>query len=158
MSDFNNTPPDAVALTDVTFDNTAPGATSIAGNTFDNVAPVPVSTATSTTVYYGRSSQAVPTEAQIKSDLLTTTKTTVAGNYVCGATGYKFLAVPANFAPPSTIRDMSTGFAVALAGSADGYTQTANSLPHLSVTVDGVSFRLYRSANTMGAELTLQVA
>lgn len=117
----------------------------------------PTSTARSTTIYYGSSANATLTEGQAKSDLFNTIRSSVVGNYACPASAYKYLAVPASMDAPSGIRDFSSGMAVMLAGSGDGYGNATNNLQHASLTIDGVVYRVYRSANQLGAALTLQV-
>lgn len=157
-STFSNTAPTAANIAGTSFDNTGASASSIAASGWNNTGATAPSTGSSTTVYFGRSANATLTEAQAKSDLSTTTRTAAAGTYVCGATGYKYLGIPAAMTAPTTIKDNSTGYGIPLAGSGDGFGQTTNGLSHASVEIDGVSYRLYRSANQLGSEITLLVA
>lgn len=155
---FSKVTADDETLSSGSYDNAAASAASLSLSGFDNAPAVSTSSASSTTIYYGKSSNANPTEGQAKSDLLSVVKDGPAGTYECAASGYKFLAVPASMTPPTTIRDNATGLAVTLAGSADGYGTTTGTLTHASLVIDGVSYRIYRSLFVIGGSLTLQVA
>lgn len=142
---------------ETTFTGVAAAPISIAGTAFTTTPPVPISTATSTTIYYGIAANATLTESQAKSALIPITKSAAAGNYVCAAGEYKYLAVPTSMTAPTAIRDLASGFAVQLAGAADGYANMTSNLNHASLSIDGVTYRVYRSANKLGAAVTLQV-
>lgn len=148
---------EAITIPGGTYDNTAAAAITIPGSTYDNTPAVPISMATSTTIYYGSAAQATLTEAQAKSSLLNTIQASVAGNYVCPAGEYKYLIVPASMTAPTAIRDLASGWGVQLAGTADGYANTTSNLTHASLSIDGINYRVYRSANKLGAAVTLQV-
>lgn len=125
---------------------------------YDNTPAVPISTASATTIYYGTSDLPTLTEGQAKSELLSRTQTSPAGTFVCLGLGRKYLAVPSSMSAPVAIRDQATGFAVPLAGADDGYTQTTSGLTHRSLSIDGVGYRLYRSANIINSDITLEIA
>lgn len=139
------------------FDDTGPFGVSLSAFGWDNSPAVGVSLATATIIYHGSSDEETLDEGQAKSDLSSTDRPGLAGNYVCGEGGYKYLLVPMGVDAPATIRDMSTGFAVLLAGEDEGYGNETNELTHASLVIDGVTFRVYRSLYTLGSDMTLQV-
>jgi len=130
----------------------------LVGLTFSNAPAVPISVASATTIYYGTAEYSAINEAQAKSELLSRMQATATGTFVCLGLGYKYLAVPAAMPAPSVIRDHATGFAMPLAAADDGYTQTTSGLTHRSLSIDGVGYRLYRSANQLNSDITLETA
>lgn len=140
------------------FDNTAAAEVVLSGMVFDNSPAVAPSTGSSTTIYYGSSPRTSLTEGQAKSELVAITQATAAGNFLCGVNGYKYLAIPSNMASPVSIRDLATGFSVPLAGTPDGYSQVSSGLNYASLVIDGVTYRVHRSASPVVAEITIQVS
>lgn len=155
---LRTTEPVVLGTTNLVFSFLAAFDEEIPAQGFDNTPAVPVSTASATTIYYGTAEYSAINEAQAKSELLSRTQATATGTFTCLGLGYKYLAVPAAMPAPSMIRDHATGFAMPLAAADDGYTQTTSGLTHRSLSIDGVGYRLYRSANQLNSDITLETA
>ena len=87
----------------------------------------------------------------------------VGNTYAFSATEYKYLAFPADFAPPSSFT--SGGFNIAMADSTDdpAFDNTANgySFQMLMITnIYGVetNYRIYRTENILGGSISIQVS
>jgi hypothetical protein len=130
----------------------------ITGIEFTNDPAIPISAASASTLYRGTSALATLTADQVKSVLSPSVGTSIAGTYALAAGGYKYFAFPATMGAPTAIRDASTPFALALAGVEDGYSESTNGLSHAVIEIDGVSYRVYRSLNTLGGSISLTVS
>lgn len=118
------------------------------GGTPEPPAPTPF------TVYYGRGTDTVLTEAQILA-LTSVSVTSQSGNYSYSAgSGYLYIAIP-NTRALSSVKIGS--FDVPLAGATEGYSGSANGLNYTTVTVSGTVYKLYRTYNTTAGAAVLRI-
>lgn len=113
--------------------------------------------------YYGANVAATVTEANIEAMSTNFPVTGIAGTYAFPAGGYKYICVPdALGGQINTILD-SGGFAVPMAGVAQGYTNVDGGGYHyqlVSVTnayAVVMNYRVYRTLNSLGGALTATV-
>lgn len=139
------------------FDNTAPESASLTIAGWDNSPAIGVTFATASLVYFGSSESETLDEGRAKSELSSVERPGLAGTYACAEGGFKYLLVPLGVDAATTIRDLATGINVFLAGEDEGYGTVTNELTHGSLVIDGISYRVYRSAYVLGAEINLQV-
>lgn len=115
-------------------------------------------------IYYGVSTAEHETEANI----VLMNKTLRGPNWKSGTWsidggGYKYIAVPDIYEKPLTIKEKETGFGLAVAADAAGYTDGASDIfshKELILTnVYGVSkvYRVYRSTNFLNSPINLLI-
>lgn len=88
------------------------------------------------------------------------TRASIGGDYSCSAGGYKWLVWPDSLGGPAEgtgIVDPSTGFAVSMAGSDEGFELSDNGWHYRIAAVSGVSCRVYRTRQAIGGPLQLRV-
>lgn len=102
--------------------------------------------------YWGRSSEQVLNEAQVKALARSGSFPGSAGIYPIDAgAGYWYFVVPESLPAPQTIKITSSGLDLALAQAPGqpAYNGNANGLFYAPVVVNGVPSRIYRSFNTL---------
>ena len=111
---------------------------------------------TTFSVYFGKAAGTSLNEAGILA-LSTSAVSFYPGAYsIPAGTGYAYFAIPTS--QPAASAFMVGIFPCPMAGSAEGYNDSANGINFKTVTVSGVSFRLYRSYNSMAGDITLTVS
>lgn len=107
------------------------------------------------TLYWGRSTNTTLTGAQIQALSNSASASIIArtNSYAAG-TGYLYFACP-DSEDPATM--MVGAFALALAGSGEGYASTSNGLTYTTVTVGSTLYRLYRTYNTLAGITSITI-
>jgi hypothetical protein len=107
-------------------------------------------------LYWGRSTNTTLTGVQIQALSSSASVSSVSRtvSYVAG-TGYLYFACPDSEDPTSM---MVGAFALALAGSVEGYASTSNGLTYTTVTVGSTLYRLYRTYNTLAGVTSIVVS
>ena len=101
-------------------------------------------------VYWGHSSKTSLTEADIKSDLTSTSLLTdYAGTRNYPAGDYKYFAIPTSFAQPTSFIDADTNFSVAMESPT-----TVSVTNSYGVTTD---YNVYRTTNASAGELNMTI-
>lgn len=114
--------------------------------------------------FYGTSINPTLTEAQIEALTSSYLGTTVAGTYAYAGGGYKYFVIPNTSVNPNLFRDFNTNLAVAMADTAEGYTDSnagAYKFKLISITNPfGIlqTYRVYRTLNIMGGSINITVS
>ena len=117
--------------------------------------------------FYGATSSATLTESQIHNTFTTAPwsalSTSRVGTYAFGAGGYKYFIWPSAFGEAILFRDYNTNLAVAMAGTASGYTQSIiGPYYHQNVSITNVNgittnYYVYRTLNVLGGSINIVV-
>lgn len=114
-------------------------------------------------VFSGTSTNTSLTEAQIEALTNNGLQSAFASTITYAAGGYKYYCIPHTFGFPSLFRDFNTNLAVAMAGIAEGYTNTnGNGLYYQLVSVTNaysqtVNYRVYRTRNILGGSIKIVI-
>jgi len=112
--------------------------------------------------YIGNNKFTVIAEAEILAlSVNTSLSTSLSGTYTFPGGNYKYLCIPTSFPEPSSIT--SGGFPVAMAGTAEGYTNAGSVYNYDLVSVTNTyaqttNYRVYRSLNILNGSATFIVS
>ena len=117
-------------------------------------------------LYYGTSASETLDEAGIQALSLGNLTSNKNGVYSFVALNYKYFAWADSLGSPTAktgFKDTSTGVKVVMAGAAEGYLQSQNEWNYKLIPVansNGVTtnYRLYRTLNTIGGSINIQVS
>lgn len=114
--------------------------------------------------FYGTQTLPVLTETDIEALTNSYLGTTITGTFAYASGGYKYFVVPNTSANPTLFRDFNTNFAVAMADTVDGYTDTNAGIykfKFINITNPfGIlqSYRVYRTKNILGGTINITVS
>lgn len=110
-------------------------------------------------MYYGKSTNAILTGAEVAALLTSKSTGTIDATYDFAAgAGYMFFCWPESQGSPAAGTGFMVGsFGVPMATAAEGFDQTQNGYAYKAVTVEGIACRLYRSYNLTNGAATIQV-
>ena len=131
------------------------------GGTFDaSTTYIPEGTAVNYSMRWGTSLSTTLTESAVLALTSSTLTPYVTGTRSFAAGGYKYVAYQDTLGSPAAgtgFMDQTTGFPVAMAGTADGYTSVENGWYYLPLTVSGTAWRVYRTLNTLGDVMSITI-
>ena len=111
---------------------------------------------TNFTVYYGKAAGTTLNEAGILA-LSSSSLSFYPGAYaIPSGTGYAYFAIPSS--QPAASAFLVGIFPCPMAGVSEGYNDSANGLNFTTITVNGASYRLYRSYNALAGDVILTVS
>lgn len=110
-------------------------------------------------VYYGRSTNATVGQGDILGLTVAQQSSRQATYSFSAGSGYGFLAWPASYGiPPATSGFMTGAFQTAMAAAADGFSGTvSNGWTYQTVTVNSVSYYVFRTQNALSGAYTITV-
>ena len=115
-------------------------------------------------IYYGSSTNEHESEAnivQLNKELRN--KSWKSGTWTLDGSGYKYIAIPSFYDVPLTIKEKETGFGLAVASDADGYTDGSSDIfsykTMILTNVHGISqeYKVYRSTNFLNSPINLLI-
>lgn len=107
-------------------------------------------------VYFGKNTSTPINEAQVLA-LSPRSVVTNSGTYAfVDGPGYVYFAFPSS--KPAPLAFMLTIFSVPMAGPDEGFTEVANGINYMTVTVNGEPHRVYRSYNEMAGTFDITVS
>jgi hypothetical protein len=114
--------------------------------------------------FYGTS--ILPTLAEVDIEALSNSYLgiTIAGTLNYAAGGYKYFVIPTTSANPALFRDFNTNLAVAMAGTAEGYTDTNAGVYQfqlINITNPyGITqaYKVYRTLNILGSPINITIS
>ena len=113
--------------------------------------------------YWGVSTNTTLIETEIEALTSNALKSTYAGTFTFGTTGYKYYCYPDAMGGVSSFSDSTTLLPVAMADSTDGYTNLENGLYYDLVSVTNsnaitTNYRVYRTKNVLGGAINIIIA